>query len=526
MIGAIALSSSAGVRSHRGALTAGEAGHAHATRGPGLESIFEAGPQLRSDPARTLDTLRRLGVGRIRVFVPWAGLAPDAGSRARPRGFDGADPAAYPAPGWASYDAIVRDATTRGIGLDLDVGAPPPAWASRPGAPHPRTQPQWKPLAPEFGLFVRAVATRYSGRYTPPGASKPLPRVDFWSIWNEPNFGPDLAPQAIDHSTVEVSPALYRGLVHAAWRALGATGHGHDTILIGELAPRGITVGDSPGNFGGMVPLRFLRALYCVDNTDRALRAAAAVRRGCPSDASGSARFARDNPGLFHASGFADHPYPQGEAPNVPTPQEPDYADLPQLPKLERTLDALQRAYGSSSRVDVYSTEYGYKTNPPEPGFPPPQRAAYYMNWGEYLSWRDPRVRSYDQYLLVDPPIVHTSAPFESGLEFADGTPKPAYDAYRMPLYLPVTTTKRGEALEVWGGVRPARFAKLDTGVRQAVKLEFQPHARGAFRTLRVLPLTDPHGYFDVREAFPTSGALRLSWGRAIFSRTVLVRIR
>ncbi|MGI8414381.1 MAG: hypothetical protein ACR2LV_11540 [Solirubrobacteraceae bacterium] len=497
--------------------------------GHGLESIFEATPQLLADPVKTLDTLRRLGADRIRLFVAWGALAPDAASRSRPRHFDAADPAAYPPASWASYDTIVRNATARGIGVDLDLTAPPPAWASRPGAPHPRTQPQWKPSSPEFGLFVRAVATRYSGRYTPPGASKPLPRVDFWSIWNEPNYGPDLAPQAIDHSTVEVSPALYRGLVRVAWAALQGTGHGHDTILIGELAPRGQTIGDSPGNFGGMVPLRFLRALYCADGANRPLRGAAAVLRGCPSTAGASARFASENPGLFHAGGFAAHPYPQAQPPNALTPGEPDYADLPALPKLERTLDTLQRAYGSSTRFDLYSTEYGYRTDPPERGFATPDQAAYYINWGEYLSWRDPRVRSYDQYLLIDPPTSPSRAPFESGLQFASGVRKPSYDAYRMPLYLPRTTSTPGQPLEVWGCVRPARFVHLDTGKRQAVRLEFQPHGRGAFEPMRIVRLTDPYGYFDVREAFATSGTLRLRWsypgGPTISSRTVAITI-
>ncbi len=383
-------------------------------------------------------------------------------------------------------------------------------------------------MATEFGLFVRAVATRYNGRYRPPGSSKPLPRVAFWSIWNEPNYGPDLAPQATDHSTIEVSPALYRGLVRLAWTALQDTGHGHDTILIGELAPRGTTVGDSPGNFGGMVPLRFVRALYCVDGSERPLRGAAAAVRGCPIGAGGSARFARANPGLFHAGGVADHPYPAGQPPNESVTGEPDYADLSQLPNLERLLDRLQRAYGSSTRFDIYSTEYGYRTYPPEKNFrsTTPQQAAYYLNWAEYLSWRDPRIGSYDQYLLVDP----RNGIFASGLEFANGAPKPSNDAYRLPLYLPIPTVKPGQALEVWGSVRPARFARLDTGKRQAVRLEFQAHARGPFRPLRIVPLRDPYGYFDVQQAFTTSGALRLSWsypgGATIFSRAVRVTIR
>jgi hypothetical protein len=34
-----------------------------------------------------------------------------------------------------------------------------------------------------------------------------------------------------------------------------------------------------------------------------------------------------------------------------------------------------------------------------------PTLAAYYMNWSEYLTWRDPRQLSYDQYQLRDGPL-------------------------------------------------------------------------------------------------------------------------
>src|SRR5205085_5285191 len=180
-----------------------------------------------------------------------------------------------------------------------------------------------------------------------------LPRVSFWAIWNEPNLGIDLAPQAVDRGKLEVSPPFYRRLLDAAWSALAATGYGTDTILIGELAPRGSTVGPVPGNFDMMVPLRFLRALYCVDSAYKQLRGAAAIARGCPRTAVGSAQFVRNHPALFHASGFADHPYPQGLAPNVGTPLEPDYADFAALPRLESALDRLQVAYGSSTRYPI-----------------------------------------------------------------------------------------------------------------------------------------------------------------------------
>ena len=306
----------------------------------GPESIFEAGFQLSTDPAAGLDTLRRLGVSRVKVFLPWYEVAPDPRSRTPPRHFDASDPAAYPPSAWARWDAIVRDAQQRGIGLDVTLSQPP-AWAAAADTPDAAAALRgWKPSPIAFRAFVEAVGKRYSGSYTPPGASSPLPRVSFWSIWNEPNYGQDLAPQAINQ--VEVSPSLYRGLLNAAWSGLQSTGHGHDTVLIGELAPRGQTTGNHPGLFDGMVPLRFLRALYCVDSSFHQLRGTAAAERGCPTTAAGSAEFRAANPALFDATGFADHPYALGGVPpNIVTPDEPDFADLPTLPKLAETLDRL-----------------------------------------------------------------------------------------------------------------------------------------------------------------------------------------
>jgi hypothetical protein len=501
------------------------------TRQIPLESIFEADQQLDADPAGTLALMRRLGVDRVRVFVPWGGLgsrmplAPNAFSRVWPRNFDATNPAAYPRAAWATYDAIVRDAAASGVALDLTVSSPAPLWATQPGEPAGGPTGVWKPSARAYGQFMQAVGTRYSGRYPDPlHPGKRLPRVAFWGIWNEPNLGIDLAPQAIENGRLEVSPVFYRRLVDAAWSALRATGHGRDTILIGELAPRGSTVGNVPGNFDMMVPLRFLRTLYCVDSSYRPLRGAAAAARGCPTTAATSSRFVAEHPALFHASGIADHPYPQGLAPNVLTPLEPDFADFAALPRLERALDRLQAAYGSSTRFPVYSTEFGYQTNPPERLIRaiPAQRAAYYMNWAEYLSWRDPRIRSYDQYLLTDAP----SGNFSTGLESAGAALKATYYAYRMPLYVPVSTATRGQKLEVWGCVRPAHHA----GHRPPpVEIQFAPSG-ARFHTVRTVGLSDRYGYFDVRQGFAVSGTVRLRWsyphGPTIFSRNAVITVR
>ena len=503
-----------------------------------LETIFEAQSELFTNPAPTLDLLKRLGADDVKVFMPWSSVAPNPLSHTRPR-FDATSPSAYPAGNWTAYDTIVRDAAARGIGLDLALEAPAPLWATGPGVPAGTAASflgSWEPSPKEFGQFVTAVATRYSGHFKPAGGAA-LPRIDFWSIWNEPNYGQQLAPQAIDNSTVESSPATYRALLDSAWSALGATGHGGDTVLIGEVAPRGQTGPGLPGDFAGMVPLQFIRALYCVDGSLKPLEGEQATLRGCPATAVASKSFPRDNPALFQAKGFAFHPYPQGQVPpNVPTAPDglgANYADLPQLRALERTLDGALTAYGSSYQFPLYDTEFGYQTNPPETILRAisPARAGYYENWAEYLSWRDPRVVSWDQYLLADPP---PPSMFDTGLEFYTGAQKVAlYDAFRMPIYLPATTIKSGHAVNVWGCVRPVHYVLVRAHKPQFVSIQFKPASGGGFKTVKRVALTDLYGYFETSVSFPSSGNVRVSWsyprgmgGGQIHSRTVQIVIR
>jgi hypothetical protein len=485
--------------------------------------MFTIASQLTGAPVPTLNELHRLGVSRVHVQLQWSLIAPDPSAKRRPT-FDASSPGAYPAAGWVPYDAVVRGLAARHMGIDLALAGPPPVWAEGPGgSEYDYNENDYAPSPAAYGQWVTAVARRYSGHYTPPGQSTPLPRVNFWSVWNEPNLGTFLAPEvAHAGATVEIAPRLYRGLVDGAWNALHATGHGSDTILIGELAPTGVLHG--VGVFNVMPPLRFLRALYCVDTDLRQLRDAAATARGCPATAAGSARFAAENPGLFHASGFADHPYQQGLAPDQRTPDSGDDTELAQIPTLERLLDQVNRIYSSDTKFPIWSTEFGYETNPPNLVTVPMKTAAYYLNWAQYITWSDPRIKSDDQYLLDDPPNANG---FTTGLDFADGKPKPIYAAYRMPLYLPVSTTTNGKPLVVWGQVRPAPDAHSQTHKVQTVEIQFAGH--GPFKTVQTVQLTDPNGYFDVHQHFPSTGRVRLRWtypdGKTIYSRTAPITI-
>src|SRR5262249_44094964 len=160
--------------------------------------------------------------------------------------------------------ALATEAHRNGLTVDFDLLGGAPHWALGSGRPAGNANPNWEPSVKDYGQFVRAIGTRYSGTYVPAGQSSPLPRVSFWSVWNEPDYGPSLAPQGIPGDlAVENSPRMYRNLVGAAWNGLQASGHhtSTDTIVFGELAPQGQT---DWGVFSGMTPLGFLRALYCV----------------------------------------------------------------------------------------------------------------------------------------------------------------------------------------------------------------------------------------------------------------------
>ncbi|MBV9002803.1 MAG: hypothetical protein JO304_27355, partial [Solirubrobacterales bacterium] len=336
--------------------------------------MFQDDTRLLSDPGPTLQHIRDLGAGAVRVSVDWNAVAP---SRRR-AGFNPSNPASYPAASWAIYDQIATDALQDGITVDFSVTGPAPVWATGGGQPRPGGYGEWKPSAAEFKAFVQAVGTRYSGTYDPalgksmPGDPKALPRVGFWELWNEPNFGMDLAPQAIKGSTVSTSPSMYRALLDAGWSALQRTGHGRDTVVIGNLDARGQSAAAGrgapdglPGNFGATKPMQFLRTLYCVDSSYRQLRGGPAAAVGCPTSPAGSRGFRSAHPALFRASGFATHPYPVNLPPTQASSTDPDYTEFNELPRFAGALDRLQRIYGSGTHFAIYNNEYGYISDPP-----------------------------------------------------------------------------------------------------------------------------------------------------------------
>ena len=460
--------------------------------------------------ARTLDELDGLGVDRLRITLVWRAIAPGNDQDRKPEGFDAADPGDYNPGAWDRWDTVLRLARERGMDVNFNVTTPAPDWAT--GSPERADIDEtYEPDPGEFGDFVRAAATRYDGAHG-------QPRVSYWSIQNEPNQPGWLTPQWVrrDGKWVEAAPRIYRDMVRTAWTALQQTGHGGDTILVGETAPKGLLA--NRGETRAIDALRFIRRLYCLDDFNQLLRGSEAEAQGCPSSDQTTA-FPRDNPGLFGSTGYAHHPYELTFAPNRP-PGRRDWATMGNLGDLQDLLRRIFLRYGQrrGASLPLFLTEFGYQTRPPDRIGVTPAQQAEHLNHAEYIAWRNGSVRTLAQFLLLDdePPV---SATFQSGLRTLQGRRKPAYAAYRRPIHVPDRSLRRGQRLTVWGLDRAA-----DDGARPVAQIQFRRSGSRRWRRIGSVRGDAGKGYAIRRLGAPGTGAVRLVWnGRA--SRAVTIRV-
>jgi hypothetical protein len=424
----------------------------------------------------TLDEWKALGVDVVKLRVDWRDISPDD------KPGDPSDPAAYRADVWQRYDRAIRSAQDRGMQVFLMLGGHAPKWASE-DSPEGLPGGVQRPSANLFQQFVQATGKRYSGNYTaPPGDYSdplPLPRVTIWSLWNEPNLVSWLSPQ-------KEAPQLYRNLLYGGFDGLSASGHGNDTILYGELLPF------ARGNKTAGVrrrPLEFLREMACVDKRFRPYKGSAAKKRGCDSF--------RPLPG----SGVAHHPYTLSGGPGVKSSNKDD-ASIGELDRLVKTLDKLTRKkrFAAKGRQGLWSTEFGFQTDPPDPFQSPIKKVPGYMGQAEWIAYKNPRVGAWSQYPFTDDAIPDSGADrfggFQSGIKFENGRKKPGvYNAFQFPLFVRRISASR---VEVFGGVRAA-------GAGAVVTVESRT-GKGKWKRLARLK-TGAQGYFD--RNFKLSGASR-----------------
>lgn len=514
------------------------------------ESIFMDDPLITfAAPGKlegTLTEIKRLGADRIRVSVFWRLLAPAPESETRPfPAGGGADPRNYAAEKWDRYDKIVTTAQQVGLKVLFNITPPAPKWAM-PTPPRADMDRAYRPDANEFRDFVTAVGTRYSGSFkdeaprqsantvfddcgpvpnfplpppvcppddtdptpgnpNPPNTGPALPRVDTWSAWNEPNMPGWLTPQTDEEDKrLPASPHIYRALADGMYSGLTTSGHGGDTILIGETAPRGAR---TRAMTHSLRPLLFIRELYCLNRRFRPFKGNAAARRDCPEGGSG---FRAAHPVLFNATGFAHHPYALERPPGASDPNRDDVV-LADLGRLTRTLDRALGRYGVKRRYKVWLTEYGYQTDPPDPyaGWPWKTQARW-LTKAEWLAYRHRRVVSMAQFLLNDDaPFPHVAAndparwgTFQTGLKTHEGNQKPAYSTYQRGIHV---IKRDGRARRVFGYWRGAPGPT-------PVRIEFRRRGAERWRTIKRVE-TNAAGYLLKKVNVGVPGTFRLVFG-------------
>jgi len=94
-----------------------------------------------------------------------------------------------------------------------------------------------------------------------------------------------------------------------------------------------------------MMPLVFVRELYCLKPNYHRYTGYAAYIRGCPTTRSGYASFRSKHPALFDASAWSDHPYdlPKELPPDQAAYNNPSWAEFAQIPHFASVLDYIQR---------------------------------------------------------------------------------------------------------------------------------------------------------------------------------------
>jgi hypothetical protein len=455
------------------------------------------------DVLRTARRLAALGADRIRLTAGWSALAPAARSRRRPA-FDATKPDQYDAGPFRSLDTAVKAARIAGLDVQIDLGFWAPRWAVARSVGRQSRQ-RWRPDAGEFGQFATAVARRYNGDFADPTSreGRALPAVRLWTTWNEPNHSSFLLPQSERTRSGrwrDIAPHVYRGMHEAAYAALKTT-NAQNRVLIGGLSSRAAV---RPGPNRNIPPLRFLRAMACVDEQLQPLR-----DRACKTFQP------------LRADGFAYHPYSFEAAPDVAYGGS-DTVHMGDLSRLTTLLSALRERGRIASDLPLYLTEFGYESKPPDNGRGvPPELQAQYTSQASFLAWRNPNVSMFAQFLFQD---MADPRDYQTGLLYPDGSDKPALQAFKLPFWAEARETDGRPFVVAWGQVRPQSGP-------QSVELEVQG-SDGVWHTVPSLPagpspgdgrdcpaeneqfLTDDHGFY--LRALPYRGivAYRARWIR------------
>lgn len=337
---------------------------------------------LAEIPAR-IQAVKATRAKVTRVDILWSFVAPTRPARpANPND---------PAYDWSRLDAIFTGLKAARITPIVSTYSTP-SWAVQgretpfvsaynPNAPVPRL----------YGQFMRAVATRYSGKFRPAGTTTRLPRVRHFEVWNEPNL------KGFFNFNGRSSLAKYKGLVRAAYPQIKAANR-RAIVIAGVGGPRSSTGGGNVGAKPWMLGL------------------------------------VRDKRVKFTA--YSTHIYPS-KGPRFRSKAYlrafPTWASLPEI---YRTLDRKRKG------MKLYVTEAGYTTAATPfrtVKVSPKVQRAYLKQLFALPTVKSPRLAAVVWFNLED------NVNWPAGLLYEGGRKKPSYAAFRAVASRPIPKALRAE---------------------------------------------------------------------------------
>ena len=366
-----------------------------------LVGINDEANTLYGNTTSAFQALTTLKAQVLRVNLYWGGTKWAAANN---KPADPTDPG-DPAYNWSLYDRLLRYAALSHIRVVFSI-LYTPSWAN--GGKGRNVAPT---NAKDLQDFAYAAGIRYSGYYAPPpwqqdlsygNGPTPLPEVNMWTAWNEPNNPDWLAPQykrvggkwriesAFQYA--KICNAVYTGIHSVLISPLKGAPVG-ERVACGVTGPKG---NDAPSTARASVdPISFL--------------------------------IAAKQYGMKTFDVYAHHPYANAgnEAPNfVPTGK---YKRRIQLGNINILLALVTKLYGPKH---LWITEYGYQTNPPDRtifGTSWKNQAAY-MTQAYAMARKNPRIDMMLWFLVKDESSL---GGWQSGLETLGGKKKPAWTAFQ-----------------------------------------------------------------------------------------------
>lgn len=383
----------------------------------GISDVFD-------NDAAAFEHVRYTGARLVQAYLRWKSVAPDS----EPVNWNPEDPA-DPNYDWEAADIWVTRAVQAGLVPVLTVyGAP--TWAQRCTSPSFVEIALCDPSPAALAAFATAAAKRYSGHFAG------LPHVRYWQGLNEPNLSLFFNPQFVDGKPA--SPALYRTLINAFYSAVKSVDPSNLVLAagLGPIAVRGYTIG----------PMQFTRELLCMRGRDHFRPA----RGNCH--------------GGVHFDIFDIHPYTTGSPTHKGGVNDVELGGLPKLKALLSAADRAKRIKGQFRHTPLWVTEFGWDSNPPDPGGLPMKIEMRWTAEALHTAWRA-GVSNFFWFSLRDfPPEPNRpfSETLQTGLYFrgatvAEDQPKEVLYAFRFPF----VAYPRKQGLFFWGRTPNSQSGKV-----------------------------------------------------------------